>query len=579
MRHIVGILALAAVMAFLACGCGRRGVARLEAVEALMEAQPYPSVALDSLAAIDSAEVMGGYPRALYDLLWLELNLKNYREVADLSRIDGAIATFESLGDSRHLADAWHYKGLAMFEAGDYASAMNAFSAALDIAGELSDTLRMARACEVVGDIYSRCGQGVQACRWRRRTVGLYHHTDKTLNYYYALVELAADLAQIGEPAASVELLDSISFVASYGDPVLTAQYELSYAAPLAALGKTRRAKSILMQAAQNPNSRTFSEEDVDRLVGIYLAEGRVDSARMWLDYGVRYGRHADGPMRYKTLGEINRAEGDWQAAVENMERYYEAYDSAYAALADNTVQQARTDYYRDTVRRAGERSLRQRYYIVAMCAVVAVMAVGLLYLVILSRARRAEIINKMLVIRDLTHRIRRQETAGADISARIVEGQTAIEQLSSSLSSQNERNTQLRELTDELWETTFAPVDRLCDEYFNKRDSKYTKELLYTSIEDEIRRLRSKEGADKLVRTVDLYHGGLLTRAFEYFGPVESSERFFVALMVAGVSPRAICLMSGMSLSNFYTRRRRIIDKVAKSAFADRLELLDCLD
>lgn len=573
------IICLSAVLLFLGCSGtdGRRE--RLDAIEELMESEPYPRQALEELSRLDSGAMANVGDRMMYELLRLELKLKNDLPVSDIGCFDTVISYFGDIGDRRHMADAYQYKGMALFRMADYQGAMRSYTAALDIAEGLDDTLRMARARDWIGEVYYECFNRVPSIDEQRLVAELYRNTDKELNYHYSLVELAIELAYAGQPEESLRLLDSIAFVRDHGLEALDALYRLAHATPLLYAGRTAEAKEILKEAAGSEYAGAFSLNELRNLVNIYIAENKLDSARIWLERGAANKGFRDHHVYYRALGDIDRAAGDYESAMRNLSVYYAGCDSAYAAALRNNVQQARTDYFAQTAESARLKVWHQRSLVILLLGLGAAGVVLLLYMAVRCRARRMEMVNKLLVISELSHRLQHHESVNADMAERLREDKSRVESLTRTLSDRTAQYERLRRLADELWAASFAPINSLCDDYFNNRGSKNTKALLYTSVEAEIEKLKSKESVGAFIKKIDDYSDELLSRAFDYFAPMRTYDRYFMALLVGGISTRAACVLADMSMANYYAKRKRVISRIAESDFDGRDDLLEYIE
>ncbi|MDO4320599.1 MAG: hypothetical protein Q4C34_08490, partial [Bacteroidales bacterium] len=150
MRRIVYIV----LLAIFAASCAGDMQRRLGEIESMIDTDSVS--AYRALLEIDSSSIKNDADRALYDLLMVEKTVKNYEPVSP-SVISRAHRAADYFGDRRltsRRADAHFYLGRAYQHAKDYPSAIRPALEAIDDATELGDTFRMAKAHDLLGDIY-----------------------------------------------------------------------------------------------------------------------------------------------------------------------------------------------------------------------------------------------------------------------------------------------------------------------------------------------------------------------------------------------------------------------------------------
>lgn len=138
-------------------------------------------------------------------------------------------------------------------------------------------------------------------------------------------------------------------------------------------------------------------------------------------------------------------------------------------------------------------------------------------------------------------------------------------------LSDEQQHNTALRSHIDTLFADRYKTISLLCDEYFEKAGSEHLRLSLYKRVEDEINRLRTPQSLHLIEEAVNRYRDGIIARLRAQLPQLKPADITFITLIYAGFSPRAVCLLAGLSLKNYYTKRSRLRDRIAASTAPDR--------
>lgn len=169
-----------------------------------------------------------------------------------------------------------------------------------------------------------------------------------------------------------------------------------------------------------------------------------------------------------------------------------------------------------------------------------------------------------------LTHRLR--------ISKKEMEAETLMTQLAAleeehdrRLSHLSSTNAELHSQVESLFSSHYATINRLCDEYFEKADSERMRLTLLKSVEEEITKFRSEANLRKIEETVNRYFNGAIDHMKKQLPKFKSTDFTFIALIASGLSPRAVCLLTDISLKNFYAKRSRLRERIANSNSTDR--------
>ncbi len=135
--------------------------------------------------------------------------------------------------------------------------------------------------------------------------------------------------------------------------------------------------------------------------------------------------------------------------------------------------------------------------------------------------------------------------------------------------------NTELREKVETLYAERWSIFNRLCNEYFDKKDadSDNVRLSVYKELERQINDMRGNKSLAELERLVDTYNSKLIHRVRTQIPSLTKNDITFLTYLYSGFSPRAICLFTDIKIKNFYNRKARLKDKILESGAPDSEE------
>lgn len=140
---------------------------------------------------------------------------------------------------------------------------------------------------------------------------------------------------------------------------------------------------------------------------------------------------------------------------------------------------------------------------------------------------------------------------------------------------SNEQAHTELREKVETLYAERWNVFNRLCNEYFDKKDSDSdtVRLSIYKEVERQINDMRSTKSLAELENLVDVYNNNLIQRLRAQLPTLTKNDITFLIYLYSGFSPRAICLFTNIKIKNFYNRKTRLKDKILESGAEDREE------
>lgn len=113
--------------------------------------------------------------------------------------------------------------------------------------------------------------------------------------------------------------------------------------------------------------------------------------------------------------------------------------------------------------------------------------------------------------------------------------------------------------------------LNKICNEYFDKNDSDISRKIMISRIEKEIKALGSAENLNQLEEFLNQNMNNIIAKIREQLPAIKEDDINLISLIYAGFSSKSICFIRGMTLNNYYVKKKRIRDKILSSSAKDR--------
>lgn len=142
------------------------------------------------------------------------------------------------------------------------------------------------------------------------------------------------------------------------------------------------------------------------------------------------------------------------------------------------------------------------------------------------------------------------------------------------------QHSDELNNRIDSLYGERLETLNRICNEYFEKKDaeSESVRLSIYNEVERIVLSFRSRDALKEIENTVNTYRNNILIRLREQVPSLSDTDLMTVTYLYAGFSPKAVCIFTDSKIKTFYNRRLRLREKIAASGAPDSDEFLSRL-
>ena len=505
--------------------------------------QEKPDSALTVLEEYSLSDFHSRRGRAEYALLKSISLDKNYIDLKTDSLISPALQYYESNGCKKERMLCWYYLGRIQANASEYNKAIVSVTRAGDYLQEMNEPYYEALVHMSKEIIYNNTYNVSEALEEAQAGASLFESIGETRQYLIALRRVALDyfalrdmhkadsvlLSIITHPLADSSLVGRCYLILGRSR-VLQQKYGEAMEAFDTGMKQYHGSMNVSEAAAYAYASfKAGDRESCDRILSMLEAN---PSAR---------GQYLQ--QRYL----ISKDLGQYKDAMEYQRSLIELEDSIAVRTMDQSVVKAQRDYQhqsREVFRLQAEKRRVFIWWIVtiALFLLAAVLFVSLYY----KRKRKEEVARLTAAYSDVQSLLRESDDVNNGL---------------------NEQLTSARKQYVEAYKKQFSNIARISEAYFRTSGSKGARDRIY----EEVRDLSSFISTDnrtykQLERNVNKSLSDAMSLFRQEFPDRDEKEYRLVCYMMAGFPASTINLLTGLTASNIYVRKNRLLEYIRSS-------------
>lgn len=559
MRHLsIPIIALSLAILLLASCSSRKTAATLNDVETYI--QERPDSALATIRAIDTTALTTRSLRAHYALLHAMALDKNWIDTTDENVVMPAVEYYAKHGTADHKMKAYYYLGRIQQNGYDLNSAIISLTQAEAASAGSKDDSFKGLLSMVIAEIYKSSHFSDKEREYIEKGMMLFQMAKDTAHYNLSFGRLAMNyqekkdwqkadslyrrgiilaeqdtvamrmflvhyatmkvLQSEPDPQEAIDLLNR--FYSEYKTNLPIKEYGV-YAYASALIGDNKTCDSILEMLTRQPDSRRKEARYYEYLIAKYRQE---------------YSRAND------LLTDI-----------------YSEQDKNVDRMLNNSITAILQDYYQNQAIESKHQTQVQRLSFV-------VLILGLILLfgaIIITSIRRREkeriAADNLIRIAEETNALLLQSKSALEAQVEEMEsaGRKASVEYQSKISS-------LQQSYIQLFKGQFDTVSSLCKTYlkFREKSEDARKTAVYGKVKDIIYFIgREKKQHALFEEQINRDLNNVVARLKADLGKVSDEDSRFICYTIAGFDPNIIATLLNLSLSNVYTKRSRLRERI----------------
>lgn len=541
---------------------------RLDAAESVLEERPDSALAI--IRSIDTLSLHTQAIRARYSLLHAIALDKNYIDTTDVGLLSPAVNYFDKHGTPDDQFKVYYYQGRIQYNAGDYNAAAIAYTLAERLTDEVTDTRAKGLLYMAMADVYNKAKNRAKEEEYVKKGIAAFEEARDVRHgnlsagrlaiLYYGKQEwdMADSLFKVGIEQATADTVAMSVFLSNYArmkvirpdpDPSgaigLLKELSMSYKRPLSLTDYGVWAYAAALTGDIQTCSRIESQL-------IKLDEPHRNTILYWL---------------YR----IEQYRGNYEKAIAyNVEANAYNWKLTESLLSDSVGQALQSHYLVEA------NGAKREAHILKLRLLLVTLGLCLIFLLVFGflrykRDRREKEIDRLLRIREETNRILKQTNEDLRCqNGRIEEEKRGLQEQMDLLkhdSGELEKTLEnLRKDYVSTYKEKFSAIGELCNAYMNSKKRTDKNEFIVRRVERLIAFISEDDGLHAHFEgQINRDLNDIVKHLKEDLGSVDKKESRFVCYCIAGFEPEMIASILGLSISNVYTKKSRLKDRIRK--------------
>ena len=557
-RRLLYCFALSLVLLLLASCASRRTAATLDDVETYIQFSPDSALAI--IRTIDTTTLTTRSLRAHYALLHAMALDKNWIDTTDVGVVMPAVEYYAKHGTADEKMKAYYYLGRIHANRGDNNGAILAYTLAEDASKESKDESFKGVLDMSLSWLYSHAHQIDVALEYAYRGLESFEVSGDTLHSSLIPGRLAM-LYQEKKEWRIADSLYQLSLQLAARDTMSMALY-LSHFASMKVVQPDPDP-----QGAVNLLKRRWSEYKKPltlRDYGVYayasalLGDNKTCDDILAMIYRQPENRRKETHfMEYR----IARHRGDYPLAIEQFNASFNDQNERVDQLLNRSINQTLEEYYEDQAKEAKRKSQVQQLGLAIIMLLIIIVS-GIIVFV-LSRKRDLEKKEAERLIQLSEESNMLLQKANADLASKVA----AIESSSNALTSELEAKIDsLQHLYGQLFKGQFTTITDLCRTYLRtqRNGESFSKDQIYRKVKEMLSYISDdKELHAQFEAQIDKRLDNIISHLKADLGEMSQLDERFLCYTIVGFDSRTIATLLGLSLSNVYTKKSRLKDRI----------------
>jgi len=392
-KQFLFFILLLYIFFFFSCGSNSKRADRiLQSVEDLIE--QHPDSALILLDSINNPYELKERQQALYNLLWVQAEYKNYKDISHDTTIFNARDYFKKAKDIKHWALATFYSGHVLEAEQKPQKALNAFMDAESIATSMHDPSIVGFVQYNIGDALFQSGLFDDAISKYKQAAG---------NFIWQEQDYSKGIMSISNIGTSFVVKNEIDSALFYfnkallratvlNDSTNQARVLQNIGVTLLESGKNEEAKEKLMEAQEFCKDYLQQARINLNLAKTYVNLNRLDSATFYITRSNELAQKTNDKTFQESvfyqLSLIDEKKGDYKASLEHYKEYTECLSSIYKERQHSNSLDVEKKYNFELIHQANNQLLINNQRIVILLLVVVLGFFLIVYLYFRKRRR-----------------------------------------------------------------------------------------------------------------------------------------------------------------------------------------------
>lgn len=535
-RRLLYCFALSLVLLLLASCASRRTAATLDDVETYIQFSPDSALAI--IRTIDTTTLTTRSLRAHYALLHAMALDKNWIDTTDVNVVMPAVDYYAKHGTADQKMKAYYYLGRIQYNGHDPNSAIISYTQAEIVSGESQDEGFKGLLALAMSDIYKNAHYADKEQEYVEKGMDLLQRAKDTARYNLSIGLLAMAYQEKNEWGMADSLYRQVIELAQR-DTAAMRMFLVRYAAMKVVQ------PDVDPKGAINLLNRLYSDYKASlsiKAYGIYAYASALDGDIKTCDAILALLNDQPEQSRrdsryYEYL--IASLRGDYSKANQILTSIYSEQDENVDRMLNNSITKALQDFYQEEAVEAKHKTQVQRLSFSIIILGLSLVLGAFVFWSIRKRER---------------------ERIAADNLIRIAEEANTL------LAQTKSEFTSLQQSYIQLFRNQFDTVSSLCKTYMKNqgKPEETRKTAVYGKVKDIIAFIgKDKKQQELFEEQINHDLNNIVARLKADLGKVSEEDSRFICYTIAGFDPNIVATFLNLSLTNVYTKRSRLRDRI----------------
>lgn len=540
-------------MLIFAAGCAsdasRSANAVLDIAEKVMDEHPDSALTLLSDTSIHYSSER---QRALHALLLTQARHKNYIDETNDSLITTAVNYFDKHGDKPRLMKSLFYKSITNYNAKFYSSGITSAMMANKLAKETNNIYWEARVTEIIGHILSGNHSFDEAANYHNCSAKAYKKLGLEKAHLYSLLDMAKDLNNLHDYESALAITDSILKMSPNSE--MSAYCYTIGSNALYYLGKIDKADLYCDSLKKYKNH--LSNLDESHIAKIKLGKGNIDEASIALERALALAQNESDSINWRVgMLDLYEKENNYKKAYKNIQHILNHQNNVAKCIREQSAITAQRNFYHQEETKARLEATRHKYLLIlgiSFCIFI------MMILILLFRYKNQK--NYAMMQRRISH-----------IHIAISQSDRIITMLKTKLDNEQEKGVLLQNLSKSLFSKQLSHLNMLINEFYETEDSNVARKAIFKHIQQKISKLTDSKNIAEIEEIVNSMCDNIIIKMKQQLPQLSLDDINLITLTIAGYGAKAISLFMNAKPNTIYVRRKRLLERIAKSDAPDR--------
>ena len=562
LRHHTSLFGLSLTVFFLAVALSscdsHHTAATLNDVETYIQTRPDSALAV--IRAIDTTTLTTRSLRARYALLYAIALDKNWIDTTDVGVVMPAVDYYAKHGTADEKMKAYYYLGRIQYNGHDPNSAIISYTQAEIASGESQDEGFKGLLAMSMSDIYKSAHYADKELEYVEKGLAHFQCAKDTAHYNLSIGLLAMAYHEKEEWGMADSLYRQVIELAGR-DTAAMRMFLVRYAAMKVVQPEVDPKGAITLL------NRLYAEYKASlsiKAYGIYAYASALDGDNKTCDSILSFLKDQPEQNRkdsryYEYL--IASLRGDYAKANQILTAIYSEQDENVDQLLNKSTAKALQDYYQSEALESKHQSEVQRLLFAIMILGLSLIFGAFVFWSIRKREKERMAADNLIRISEETNAllVQTKSQLEAQVEEMQSSGQRTTLEYQSKLSS-------LQHSYIQLFKNQFDTVSSLCKTYLKNqgKPEEIRKSAVYGKVKDIIAFIgKDKKQQALFEEQINQDLDNIVVRLKEDLGKVSDEDARFICYTIAGFDPNMIATLLNLSLSNVYTKRSRLRDRI----------------